>query len=267
VKPIVSLFIPAYNAASTIGRVIDRIPADLWRIIKNVWIINDGSTDATARVIDDLSALHPAIRPVHLTRNKGYGSAVRNGISLCKRDGCDFAACVHADGQYPPESILSFVEAMAARRIDLMQGSRIASGTALRGGMPLYKFIAGKVLTALENRIFGLLLTDYHSGFLVYNRKALIALPFHRLSTSFDFDLEAVASARAAGMTIGELPIPTRYAGEKSYLNPVTYGLRVLWVLVKYKSGYYGKQTTNPHHRRDRGHGRRSGGAAPGTRV
>jgi hypothetical protein len=105
--------------------------------------------------------------------------------------------------------------------------------------MPLYKYVAGRLLTAIENRVLGLRLTDYHSGFLVYSRKALETLPFHRLSTGFDFDLEVIASARAAGMKVGEKPIPTRYAGERSYLNPVTYGLRVLWVLVKYKIGRY----------------------------
>jgi nucleoside-diphosphate-sugar epimerase/glycosyltransferase involved in cell wall biosynthesis len=235
----ISLYIPAFNAASTIKGVIARIPDDLWKSVKNVWIIDDGSTDRTAIAAEELSAAYPQIRQVHLTRNKGYGNAVRIGLSLCRNDGCDFAACVHADGQYPPESVLPFVRAMAEKRIDLMQGSRIASGTALRNGMPLYKYAAGRILTALENRVFSLCLTDYHSGFLVYSRKALDLLPFYRLSASFDFDLEVIASARAAGMRIAELSIPTRYAGERSYLNPVTYGLRVLGILIKYLCGHY----------------------------
>jgi glycosyltransferase involved in cell wall biosynthesis len=236
----ISLFIPAYNAASTIEGVIARIPGDLRQTIKNIWIINDGSIDGTAAVVEKLSAAHSQIHQVHLTRNRGYGNAVRIGLSLCRNDGCDFAACVHADGQYPPESVLPFVQAMIERRIDLMQGSRIASGAALCGGMPLYKYVAGRILTVMENRVFGFHLTDYHSGFLVYSRKALDVVPFHRLSASFDFDLEVIASGRAGGMTVAEMPIPTRYAGERSYLNPVTYGLRVLWVLMKYKAGWYG---------------------------
>jgi hypothetical protein len=131
---------------------------------------------------------------------------------------------------------------MRSRHIDLMQGSRIASGTALSGGMPLYKYVAGRFLTALENAAFGLRLSDYHSGFLVYSRRCLETLPFSRLRGSFDFDLEAIAAARARGLAIGELPIPTRYAGEVSYLNPITYGCRVLWVLAKFLAGYYHKQ-------------------------
>jgi glycosyltransferase involved in cell wall biosynthesis len=237
--PTVSVFIPAYNAAPYIASVIDRFPPRLLRQIKNVWIINDGSIDGTEAVIEALARRHEAVHPVHSAKNLGYGHSVRRGLSLCSDDGCDFAACVHADGQYPPEAVLDFVEAMRSNSIDLMQGSRIASGTALSGGMPLYKYVAGRLLTAVENSVFGLRMTDYHSGFLVYSRKVLMELPFQRLSRSFDFDLEVIATARARGFAIGELPIPTRYAGETSHLKPVRYGIRVLRVLVRYLSGYY----------------------------
>ncbi len=237
----VSVFIPAYNAASTIRSVIDRVPPRLWRQLRTLWIINDGSTDGTDGVIEALSRRNEAIHPVHWTKNRGYGAAVRQGLALCRDDGCDYAACMHADGQYPPEAVLEFTEAMAARGIDLMQGSRVASGTALSGGMPLYKYIAGRLLTVIENMTFGLRMSDYHSGFLVYGRKTLAALPFHRLSENFDFDLEVIAAARARKLAIGELPIPTRYAGEVSHLKPVNYGCRVLGVLVKYLAGYYNK--------------------------
>jgi glycosyltransferase involved in cell wall biosynthesis len=237
--PTVSIFIPAYNAASHISSVIERFPPRLWRQVKKVWIINDGSTDGTDAAIEALARRHEAVHPVHSAMNRGYGHAVRQGLSLCKDDGCDYAACVHADGQYPPESVLDFVDAMRSNSIDLMQGSRIASGTALSGGMPLYKYVAGRMLTALENAVFGLRMTDYHSGFLVYSRKSLRELPFQRLSASFDFDLEVIAAARARGFALGERPIPTRYAGETSHLRPVRYGLRVLRVLVRYLAGYY----------------------------
>ena len=105
--------------------------------------------------------------------------------------------------------------------------------------MPLYKVVGGKVLTRLENRAFRLSLTDYHSGFLVYSRRAVQSLPFDTLSTYFDFDLEVIASARARGLAIGELPIPTRYADEVSHLNPVWYGLRCLRVVARYRLGRY----------------------------
>jgi glycosyltransferase involved in cell wall biosynthesis len=230
---------PAYNAALHIRQVIDRFPPALWRSVTTLWIVNDGSTDDTGAIVDSLARNNAAIRPVHAPVNGGYGAAVGRGLSLCRENGCDFAACLHADGQYPPEAILHFVETMAARNIDLMQGSRLSSGAALAGGMPLYKYIAGSVLTKLENLAFGLRMTDYHSGLLVYSRKCLDALSFDNLSRSFDFDLEMIAAARARGLSISELPIPTRYAGEKSYLNPIGYGLRVLRVVARYKAGYY----------------------------
>lgn len=239
--PIVSIVIPAFNAARHLPSVIDRVPKALWGQTRNVWIVNDGSTDGTDRVIASLMQDHRSIRLIQFNENRGYGAAMRKGLVLCLEDGCDFAAVVHADGQYPPEAVLHFVETMTARSIDLMQGSRLASGTALAGGMPFYKYVAGRVLTMLENRVFGLRMSDYHSGFLVYSRKCLEVLPFDCLSNSFDFDLEAIACACAKELKIGELPIPTRYAGEKSYLNPIGYGLRVLRTLAKYKLGYYSR--------------------------
>jgi glycosyltransferase involved in cell wall biosynthesis len=239
--PTVSIVIPAYNAAQHLPSVIFRFPSALWNSVRNVWIVNDGSTDNTDAVIASLARDHSSVHPIGFKENRGYGAAMRKGLISCLEDGCDFAAVVHADGQYPPEEVLHFVETMTARSIDLMQGSRLASGTALAGGMPLYKYLAGRTLTMLENTAFGLRMSDYHSGFLVYRRAALAALPFASLSRSFDFDLEAIACARAQGLTIGELPIPTRYADEKSYLNPLGYGLRVLRVLAKYKSGFYHK--------------------------
>jgi glycosyltransferase involved in cell wall biosynthesis len=238
----ISIIIPAYNAAKHLERVFLRIPVLLFDQIKNIYVVNDGSTDSTASVIEKLSKQYKKIIPVQFVQNQGYGAAVQNALLLCRNDGSDYAICLHADGQYPPEVIEVFVKHMFRGKIDILQGSRIASGTALTGGMPLYKFIAGKTLTFLENAVFGLHLSDYHSGFLLYSRNALNRLDFELLSTQFDFDLEIIASARATKLSISELPIPTRYADEISYLNPIVYGLQVLLVLIKFMTGYYAKK-------------------------
>ncbi|MBN1306465.1 MAG: glycosyltransferase family 2 protein [Chitinispirillaceae bacterium] len=235
----ISIFIPAYNAETTVTGVIDRFPQRLWESVNTVYLINDGSRDRTGWVIDEIARREPRCRAVQQMHNRGYGESVKQGLALCRADGCAYAVCLHADGQYPPESIGEFVAVMEEKQIDVLQGSRIASGTAFSGGMPHYKYIAGRLLTVIENRVFGLSMTDYHSGFLVYGRRLLDALRFDRLSGGFDFDLEVIASARTAGLVVGELPIPTRYAGEKSYLNPVAYGLRVLGVLIRYRAGRY----------------------------
>ncbi|MBD3345928.1 MAG: glycosyltransferase [Chitinivibrionales bacterium] len=239
---LIDIFMPAYNAASHIRSVVERVPDDIWKDLGSFWIINDGSTDATRECIDHLSKEIPQIRPVHFDKNRGYGRAVEKGLLLCKEGSCRVAACLHADGQYAPELLPQFMRKIVEERYDLVQGSRIASRTALSGGMPLYKFVANRTLTFFENLVFTMHMTDYHSGYLCYGRTALDRIPFSRLSASFDFDLEVIASARSLGLKIGEIPIPTRYADEISHLNPIGYGFRVLGVMGKYMMGMYKKR-------------------------
>lgn len=237
--PTLSIFIPAYNAASTLPSVVERIPKDLWADIGVVMVIDDGSTDATQAEARRLSERYPKLQVFSFDRNRGYGHAVRRGLGFCRESGSEYAVCLHADGQYPPEKLVQFLAFMARYKVDILQGSRHKDGTARQGGMPRYKIAAGKALTWMENRCFGLDMTDYHSGFLCYSRKALRNIPFERLSPYFDFDLEVIASASALGLKVGELGIPTRYAGEKSHLNPIRYGLRALLVMLRYRMGYY----------------------------
>jgi hypothetical protein len=149
-------------------------------------------------------------------------------------------ASVHADGQYSPEALPGLLAALDGRGLDLLQGSRIAGGQTRKGGMPLYKVAGNWLLGKLERRVLGLSMTDFHSGYLVYGRRALAEIPFAQLSDSFDFDLEVIASARARGLAVGEAPIPTHYGDEISHLNPLTYGLRVLRVLWRFQRGSYG---------------------------
>jgi len=233
------MFVPAYNAGKHLEWVIHRIPESMWEAIVSVWIINDGSTDNTKDVAERLSSTNEKIHLFSFDQNRGYGAVVKKGLTLCREDTCDIAVCLHGDGQYPPEAMPGFVEAMQTKRYDILQGSRIASHTAIKGGMPLYKYVAGRILTFFENLVFGLNMTDYHSGYLYYSRRALDTLPFETLSGSFDFDLEVIASARARGYAIGELSIPTHYGDEISHLNPVGYGLHVVRVMIKYLLGRF----------------------------
>ncbi len=230
-----AVVIPAYNAENTLADVIGRIPRD----VAGVWIVDDGSTDGTVRVAGDSSRTDPRIRVVRRARNGGYGAAMKAGLGAVEPEGPDVVACVHADGQYAPEELPAMLGTLERENLDLLQGSRVASGTALSGGMPVYKYLAGRFLTLLENRVFGLRMTDYHSGYLLYGRRALRSIPFTDLSDSFDFDLEVIATARALGLRIGERPIPTHYGEESSSLSPVPYGFRVLGVMLKYLQGRY----------------------------
>jgi glycosyltransferase involved in cell wall biosynthesis len=239
----VAIFIPSYNAAKTLPDVVERIPNNLWADIEAVFVINDGSADDTDDVVNGLTERWPKLRLVSRRPNRGYGAAVREGLRCCAEETqADYVACLHADGQYPPEQIRTFMDFMESKGVDVCQGSRHKAGTALEGGMPKYKWLAGVILTWLENKTFGLEMTDYHSGFLLYSRKAAVSIPFEELSHYFDFDLEVIAAARARGLKVDELGIPTRYADEESHLNPIWYGLRCLRVMLRYRLGRYRPQ-------------------------
>jgi glycosyltransferase involved in cell wall biosynthesis len=232
--------IPAYDAgrhvAGVVARVLEAPLPELDRII----VVNDGSRDDTARIVARLPRARCPIDLVDRPRNGGYGAAMKDGLARAAETDPDLVACVHADGQYSPEVLPALIEAMRTRQLDLLQGSRVASGTALSGGMPVYKYVANAALNVLENLTLGLSMTDYHSGYLLYGRRLRERVPFARLSDSFDFDLEVIASARARGLAVAEEPVPTHYGDELSHLRPIPYGLRVLRVLWRFRRGHYG---------------------------
>jgi len=230
--------IPAYNAARHIEAVLERVAGLVPFGLEQVIVVDDGSRDRTARLVEARQATNPRLRLLVRSQNGGYGAAMKDGLTLARESEPDVVACIHADGQYAPEVLPDMLEQLSRRRLDLLQGSRIAAGTALRGGMPLYKYVGNALLNRIENHTLELSLTDYHSGYLVYGPRAL-GLPLSRLSDSFDFDLEVIASARAHGLLVGEAPIPTHYGDEVSHLNPLSYGLRVLRVMWNYRRGQY----------------------------
>lgn len=231
--------IPAYNAERHIEAVLTRVAALSSVGLRQIIVVDDGSRDDTARRVRETELMGVRLQLHQRAKNGGYGAAMKDGLELARQAGADLVACIHADGQYAPEALHGLMSHLSQAGLDLVQGSRIAPGTALQGGMPLYKYVGNAVLNLIENRTLGLGLTDYHSGYLLYGPRAL-ALPFERLSDSFDFDLEVIASARAHGLAVGEAPIPTHYGDEVSHLNPLTYGLRVLRVMWNFRRGRYG---------------------------
>lgn len=245
------IFVPAYNVENTLVEVLSKIDeAVLLRA--HVLVIDDGSRDGTAQAFERFVSenarhsenvcnlenvrnsenardLKSHFEYLKFEQNSGYGAVVKKGIAEGLASGAAFIACLHGDGQYPAEKLGEFFAEMENNNLDLLQGSRHAiAGEAKRGGMPLHKRIGGAFLTALENIAFRVKLTDRHSGFIVYSSRFLKTVDLNRLSPSFDIDLELISIADARHFAIAELPIPTRYAGEKSNLNVVTYGLRVL---------------------------------------
>jgi glycosyltransferase involved in cell wall biosynthesis len=235
----VAVVIPAYDAARHVAAVVERVWAAPLPELDRIIVVDDGSRDDTARIVARLPSGRCPIELVERPRNGGYGAAMKDGLARAGQTDPDVVACVHADGQYSPEALPALLAAMRARGLDLLQGSRMASGTALSGGMPLYKYVANAALNVLENRTLGLRMTDYHSGYLLYGRRVRQRVPFGRLSDSFDFDLEVIASARARGLAVAEAPVPTHYGDELSHLRPIPYGMRVLRVLWRFRRGHY----------------------------
>ena len=251
------IFVPAYNVENTLVEVLSKIDESVLSRA-HVLVIDDGSRDGTVQAFErflssfeqcderaeyalenarDLSSHFGYLK---FEQNSGYGAVVKKGIAEGLASGAAFIACLHGDGQYPAEKLGEFFAEMENNNLDLLQGSRHAiAGEAKRGGMPLHKRIGGAFLTALENIAFRVKLTDRHSGFIVYSSRFLKTVDLNRLSPSFDIDLELISIADAHRFAIAELPIPTRYADEKSNLNVVTYGLRVLrqiWRRLKEKT-------------------------------
>jgi len=150
-------------------------------------------------------------------------------------------ALLHADGQYAPEELPRLIKPFDEEKADIVQGSRIAGGgrRALQGSMPLYKYVANRVLTTIENCAFDMDMAEYHNGYMLYSKRALLDIPFEKLSDNFCFDQEMLVMAKIKGLKIVERPIPTHYGDEISHLKPIPYGFNVLSLVWKYTRGHY----------------------------
>jgi glycosyltransferase involved in cell wall biosynthesis len=238
-KQNIFIVMPAYNAGATIEKVFSRIPEQVKQRIQRYVVVNDGSTDNTEEALGRLRSQYSNLVTLRHETNRGYGAAEKTLLNYAVREGAEVAILLHSDGQYSPEKIPELLKPFDEGRADLVQGSRMLGGGALKGGMPLYKFVANKCLTAIENWGFGLRMAEYHSGYMLYAQKALVEIPFNKLSDSFDFDLEMIVMAKVKGLRIVEVAIPTIYADEDSHLEPIKYGLDVLSVVWSYKRGKY----------------------------
>lgn len=238
-KKNVFVVMPAYNAGITIERVFARIPEDVKKRIDCYVVVNDGSTDDTEEALKRLRGEYSNLVTLNHETNRGYGAAEKTLLNYAVEHGAEVTILLHSDGQYSPEKIPELLEPFDADEAEIVQGSRMVAAGALQGGMPFYKFVSNKCLTAIENWAFGMQMAEYHSGYMVYSRKALLEIPFNQLSGSFDFDLEMIIMAKIKGFRILEIPIPTIYADEVSHLNPIKYGLDVLSIVLAYKRGKY----------------------------
>lgn len=218
------IFVVAYNARETLWELLDRIPS-LVGVEYEVLVIDDSSVDATYEV--GLAYQRGGRLPLKVFKtpfNQGYGGNQKLGYRYAVDHGFDFVALLHGDGQYPPERLPELLEPLLTGRADAVFGSRMMKpGNALRGGMPLYKYVGNRILTMVQNLLLSSRLSEYHSGYRAYSVRALARIPFEHNTNHFHFDTEIIIQLMTAGFCIEEIPIPTYYGDEICYVNGVRY--------------------------------------------
>jgi glycosyltransferase involved in cell wall biosynthesis len=232
------VLVVAYHAEKTIESVLTRIPVSLLdEYDVEVLVIDDGSTDATferADAIRRAEALPFPLTVLFNPLNQGYGGNQKIGFHYAMEHGFDAVALLHGDGQYAPESLPALLAPIAAGQADAVFGSRmLTKGAARRGGMPLYKRVGNRVLTAIQNRLLHASLSEFHSGYRAYSTGALRLIPFRLNTNAFHFDTEIIIQLLRADQRIAEVPIPTYYGDEISRVNGIKYAKDVLAACLK----------------------------------
>lgn len=236
----ICIVVPAYNAENKIVSVFERIPPAVWEKSPTFIIVNDGSTDTTGEKIKEIVSRFPGVTVIDKKVNQGYAMAQKDAFTKALADGADIAVLLHSDGQYAPEILPELLLPLENDTADIVQGTRMMDKrAALKGGMPMYKFIANVGLSTLENLVYGLNFSEYHSGYMLYSRKALQTIPFLTFSNTFHFDGEMLFVGAKKGLRVKEVGIPTLYADEESHVKPIQYGFHVLGIMLKYLFGKY----------------------------
>ncbi len=251
--PRLLVFIVAYYAESTLQSVLDRIPARVREEYDcEVLVVDDASEDRTFRIGREYRQAHPEVSLTVLRNeiNQGYGGNQKVGYTYAIERGFDIVVLLHGDGQYAPEELPKLLAPLRDGRADAVLGSRMMTTFgALRGGMPLYKYVGNRVLTALQNKLLRTNLSEFHSGYRAYSVRALRDLRFQLNSNDFHFDTEIIIQLLATGQRIVELPIPTHYGSEICYVNGLRYAKDVLLVTlqsVAHKAGVFHQRRFEP---------------------
>jgi glycosyltransferase involved in cell wall biosynthesis len=227
--PRVVIVMPAYNAARTLERTYADIPHDL---VHHMILVDDVSRDETVEIANRLG-----LEVIVHRQNLGYGGNQKTCYDRALEWGADVVVMLHPDYQYDATRIPQLVAPIAAGECDLMLGSRFL-GDPLAGGMPRWKYVSNRFLTGIENRVFGLRLSEYHTGLRAYSRRLLETIPYRLNSDDFVFDQELISQVVAVGsLRIGEIAVPTRYFEDASSVNfrrSVVYGLSTLRVVARF---------------------------------
>jgi glycosyltransferase involved in cell wall biosynthesis len=226
----VVVVMPAYHAEKTLAACHAAIPHE---VVDKVVLVDDASDDATLAVAARLG-IETHRHPVNL----GYCANQKTCYRLALADGADIVVMLHPDYQYEPRLVTAMAAMVASDVYDVVIGSRILGNTALAGGMPRYKYVANRALTAIQNLLAGSKLSEFHSGYRAFSRRVLETLPLAANSDDFVFDNQMLVQALAAGFRIGEISCPTKYFPEASQINlrrSTVYGFGVLWTSLAYR--------------------------------
>lgn len=222
---------PAYHAGKTLERTYREIPMD---IVDEVVIVDDASRDDTVRKAQELGIKHILVHE----KNLGYGGNQKSCYKKALELNADIVVMLHPDYQYTPKLITAMAAMIASAEFDVVLGSRILGVGALKGGMPLYKYIFNRALTLTENIMLGYKLSEYHTGYRAFSKELLESLPLHENSNDFVFDNEMLAQAIYHGYCIGEITCPTKYfeeASSISFKRSMIYGFGVLGTSLKFR--------------------------------
>jgi glycosyltransferase involved in cell wall biosynthesis len=223
----VAVVMPAYNAEKTLGATV----RDLTELVDIRILVDDHSSDRTVELARELG-----LQVFVHDRNYGYGRNQQTCYREALACGADVVVMLHPDYQYTPRLVMAMASMIAYDVYDVVLGSRVIGGTALIGGMPYYKYVANRALTAFQNFFLGAKLSEYHTGFRAFSRKVLLELPLLENSDDFVFDNEMLTQCIYAGFRIGEVSCPTKYFPEASSINfrrSLTYGMGVVATTVK----------------------------------
>jgi glycosyltransferase involved in cell wall biosynthesis len=231
------IFVIAYYAEPTLRKVLERIPPVIFeQYACEILVVDDGSEDRTFAIGREYKAHHPEIKMTVLRNeyNQGYGGNQKVGYTYAISEGFDVVAMLHGDGQYAPEELPRLMEPLRLDQADAVFGSRMIDRfAALRGGMPLYKFVGNKILTGIQNFLLRAKLSEFHSGYRIYSVKTLQKLPFRLNSTDFHFDTEIIIQLLNSKARIVELSIPTYYGDEICRVNGLNYAKNVVLATLK----------------------------------
>jgi glycosyltransferase involved in cell wall biosynthesis len=226
----VAVVLPAYNAALTLKQTYDEIPFD---VVDDVILTDDCSRDDTIEVSRALG-----IHTIAHEKNRGYGGNQKTCYAAALERGADIVIMLHPDYQYTPRLVTAMASMISSDQFDAVLASRILGTGALKGGMPLYKYVANRVLTLTQNLLMGQKVSEYHTGYRAFSRKVLETLPLDACSEDFVFDNQMLAQATWFDFRIGEISCPTKYFEEASSINfkrSCIYGFGVLGTALSYR--------------------------------